>query len=104
MSEPLTARRHSLRPDRSARGDRRGKSRRWSNVRKRPWRNGNAVVGDGMVGRSNEISREICRVKDVDDVSWQFAVGDAVWTMAQALGAVSHAEGERTWRYRRRRL
>jgi len=25
------------------------------------------VVGDGKVGRSNEISREVCRVKDVDE-------------------------------------
>ena len=29
----------------------------------------NAVVGDGMVGRSNEISRESCRAQDVDDES-----------------------------------
>jgi len=32
------------------------------NVRNRAWRNGDAVVGDGMVRSSNELSRENCQL------------------------------------------
>jgi hypothetical protein len=43
------------------------------------------VVGDGTVGRSNEISREICRVQDADDEPSREAAWDTAGSMAQAL-------------------
>jgi len=47
-----------------------------------------------MGGRSNELSREICRVKDVDDVSYPVAVGDAAGSMAQAPRCgIAHRRG-----------
>ena len=61
MCEPLTARRANPLILWISPGDRRGKLRRCSNGLKRSWRNGKTVVGGGMVGSSNEISRENCR-------------------------------------------
>lgn len=57
-----------------------------------------------MVGRSNEISREICRVQDADEASSRMAVGDAADQWPRPRGAVSQADGERTRRYRRPRM
>jgi hypothetical protein len=39
-----------------------------------------------MVERSNEISREICRVRDANDEPSTFAAGDTASPMAQVLG------------------
>ena len=46
-----------------------------------------------MVGRSNEISREICRVQDADDEPLPLAARDTARPMAQA----------RRWRMRENR-
>jgi hypothetical protein len=54
------------------------------------------VVGDGMVRRSNEISREICQIpgrgRRTDTKQW----GTLLNSMAQAHQGVSSLERERT--------
>ena len=57
-----------------------------------------------MVGRSNEISRENCRVQDVDDEPLNAAARDTALSMAQALRKGIAAGRERTRRYRQRRM
>ena len=53
-----------------------------------------------MVGRSNEISREICRVQEVDDESSMRQRGTLPEQWPRPDGEVSHAVRERTRRYR----
>ncbi len=62
IPEPLTVRRANPSILWISQWDRHGKPRRCSNGTKRSGRNGSMVVGDGMVRRSNEISREICQI------------------------------------------
>ena len=83
-SEPLTVRRANPSILWIPPWDRHGKPRRCSNGTKRSGRNGSKVAGDGMVRRSNEISREICQITGRGRRTANEAVRDAAYSTAQA--------------------
>jgi hypothetical protein len=69
--EPLTVRTSQTRPNSGRRNDPQGGTAAATvtqngNVVNRASRNGSKVVGDGMVGKSIEISRETCQFQIVD--------------------------------------
>ena len=103
IPEPLTVRRANPSILWISQGDRHGKPRRCSNGTKRSGRNGSMVVGDGMVRRSNEISREICQISGSGRRTATKQWGTLLNSMAQAHPGVSSWERERTSRYRDRR-